>query len=302
MKVARKHTSALVRQVHEAVLIEMANENNDINVLNSRGEYNRCQLPRLGVIMGTKTIIDVDEETTLEELARTEEDIFLAANEDKKRKETAGEDAKPASKRKKTRHNKKPAKNQNAKRSASEENEENNKSNKKARIEIDEQSKKQTESPAFLEGTNASNNKKGQKLYLSSKIPSFFNFSNAKEQSQENPHPFPFKKSLKVTTEIAEPASMKSAVSNAGERAGKSKSNSAISPTPASSQMMKKPEYKAYYNSGQPPTTNHFSQKKIKCRRSKLVPPEFKVKKITEYFTVPRPPDQTKKPSEAIKD
>ena len=192
MKLARAHTSALLRQIHEAVLIEMANENNEINVLNSRGEYNRCQLPRLSIMMGTKTIND--EETTPEELARaeeeltrTEEDIFLDANEDKKRK-TAREDAQPASKRKKTSYNKKPAKKEPVKRPACDENGANENRNKKARIEGDDQSQTKT----ALEGTTASINKKNRKLYLSSKIPSFFNFdSNSKKSVQKLENPFP---------------------------------------------------------------------------------------------------------------
>ena len=208
MKVARTHKSALVRQVHEAVLIEMANENEEVNVLNSRGEYNRCQLPRLGVMMGTTTIIE--EETTTEELARIEEDIFQDGNEDKKRK-AAREDAQPASKRKKTWYNKKPVIKQSAKRSASEENEENVKTNKKARIESEDQKTK-----SVLEGTTASNTKKVQKLILSSKIPSFFNFIPKETvQRRENPFPVNLKKSLKLHKQNStKPTLIQTAVSN----------------------------------------------------------------------------------------
>ena len=59
---------------------------------------------------------------------------------------------------------------------------------------------------------------------------------------------------------------------------------------------MKKTEYKAHYGAGQPTTTTHISQQKIKNKRgSKPVPPEVKAKKITEYFAVQRPPDEIKK-------
>ena len=46
MKILRVHTSAFMRQVHEAVAIEM-NEKN--NILNSKGGFNRCKLPRLSI-------------------------------------------------------------------------------------------------------------------------------------------------------------------------------------------------------------------------------------------------------------
>ena len=94
MKVLRGHTKAFVRQIHEAVLIEM----NTKNILNSKGEFNRCQLPRLGVKMGEK---NMDCEETIEEM--NELDIFSSIN-DKKRKEKQGDEGEtncPASKRRK---------------------------------------------------------------------------------------------------------------------------------------------------------------------------------------------------------
>ena len=233
------------------------------------------------------------------------EDIFLDANEDKKRK-TAREDAQPASKRKKTSYNKKPAKKEPVKRSACDENGANENRNKMARIEGDDQSQTKT----ALEGTTASINKKNRKLYLSSKIPSFFNFnSNSKKSVRklENPFPVHIEKSLKVTTEIFKqnankPTFIQSAVSNAGESPGKTKLSSKISPPPACSRM-KKTENKANCDHGQPTTTTHKTRQKIKCeRKSKLGPPESKVKKITEFFLAARPPDEIKKRSEAIID
>ena len=92
MKVLRGHTSAFVRQIHEAVLIEMHAD----NVLNSKGEFNRCQLPRLGVKMGEKSIC---EEEPAQEM--TEKDVLESVQMDRKRKEKRQENTGPASKRKK---------------------------------------------------------------------------------------------------------------------------------------------------------------------------------------------------------
>ena len=64
MKVLKTHKTAFSRQVHEAVLIKM-NERNDI--LNSKGEFNRCQLPRLSVMMGEREVIPKEREMTQEE-------------------------------------------------------------------------------------------------------------------------------------------------------------------------------------------------------------------------------------------
>ena len=49
MKVVRRHQSALFRQVHEAVRIHRISQVPEVNILNSKGEYNRCKLPRLQV-------------------------------------------------------------------------------------------------------------------------------------------------------------------------------------------------------------------------------------------------------------
>ena len=53
MKVLAKHNSAFERQVTEAVLIEVAEEG---RLLNSKGGFNRCVLPRLQVAMGDKVV------------------------------------------------------------------------------------------------------------------------------------------------------------------------------------------------------------------------------------------------------
>ena len=51
LKVLAKHKSAFERQVTEAVLIEVSD---DGRLLNSKGEFNRCVLPRLQVAVGEK--------------------------------------------------------------------------------------------------------------------------------------------------------------------------------------------------------------------------------------------------------
>ena len=53
MKVLAKHKSAFERQVTEAVLIEMGD---DGRLLNSKGGFNRCVLPRLQVAMGDRVV------------------------------------------------------------------------------------------------------------------------------------------------------------------------------------------------------------------------------------------------------
>ena len=50
MQIVRSHKSAFSRQVHEAILIEMY----EGSLLNSKGEYNRCEIPRLTVQIGQK--------------------------------------------------------------------------------------------------------------------------------------------------------------------------------------------------------------------------------------------------------
>ena len=49
MKVVRRHQTALFRQVHEAVRLHRISKNPGVKILNSKGEYNRCNLPRLQV-------------------------------------------------------------------------------------------------------------------------------------------------------------------------------------------------------------------------------------------------------------
>ena len=59
MKVLRYHRSAFERQVSESQEIK---RNSKHHILNSKGEYNRCALPRLGLKMGTKEYSRAKEE------------------------------------------------------------------------------------------------------------------------------------------------------------------------------------------------------------------------------------------------
>ena len=53
MSVVKQHFSSFSRQIHEAVLIYR-----DTNILNSKSQYNRCQVPRLSVVIGDKVVQD----------------------------------------------------------------------------------------------------------------------------------------------------------------------------------------------------------------------------------------------------
>ena len=80
MKVLAKHKSAFERQVTEAVLIEVMD---DGSLLNSKGGFNRCVLPRLQVAIGDKVAEYSDNNSE-----RSSFDEFLTARqENSKRKE-----------------------------------------------------------------------------------------------------------------------------------------------------------------------------------------------------------------------
>ena len=61
MKVLKKHKSAFERQVTEAVLIEMED---DGLLLNSKGGFNRCALPRIQVVVGEKLVEEREKTLT----------------------------------------------------------------------------------------------------------------------------------------------------------------------------------------------------------------------------------------------
>ena len=49
MNVIKQHLTSFSRQTHEAVLIEMMDKG---SIFNSKGGFNRCRIPRLGVMVG----------------------------------------------------------------------------------------------------------------------------------------------------------------------------------------------------------------------------------------------------------
>ena len=78
MKVVKQHKTSFSRQTHEAVLIEMTDRG---HILNSKGGYNRCSIPRLSVMVGDRehedravtgspTLTDNDVEIVLTERVR----------------------------------------------------------------------------------------------------------------------------------------------------------------------------------------------------------------------------------------
>ena len=58
MKIVRGHRSAFRRQVHEAILIELHEKE---GIMNSKGGFNRCKLPRLSIMMGKSEIKEKGE-------------------------------------------------------------------------------------------------------------------------------------------------------------------------------------------------------------------------------------------------
>ena len=58
MKIIKQHKSSFSRQTHEAVMIEMMDKG---NILNSKGGFNRCSIPRLVVMVGDREHEDRDQ-------------------------------------------------------------------------------------------------------------------------------------------------------------------------------------------------------------------------------------------------
>ena len=79
MKILQKHSSAFKRQVHEAVMVEMMEGE---NLLNSKGGFNRCTLPRLTIKMGDKE----KNEGGLEEREMTDYEIEVEIRKMRKAK------------------------------------------------------------------------------------------------------------------------------------------------------------------------------------------------------------------------
>ena len=105
MKVIKTHRSALQRQVHEAVLIEINSRKE--NILNSKGEYSRCKLPRLAVMYGDKESEDYLKEsnrksTVLSEMELEEEIDQRIQRKRRENVEDRSNRIEPASKRRRT--------------------------------------------------------------------------------------------------------------------------------------------------------------------------------------------------------
>ena len=95
MKVMKNHRSALQRQVHEAILIEL---HEGEPVMNSKGEYNRCTLPRLSVMFGENNCI---ESKGSNDMSNQEIEELLSRRMENKRKEGNENEFQPKSKRRK---------------------------------------------------------------------------------------------------------------------------------------------------------------------------------------------------------
>ena len=98
MKVMKNHKSALQRQVHEAILIEL---HEGEPVMNSKGEYNRCTLPRLSVMFGES---NTTESNSKDDMSHQEIEELLSRRTENKRKDGNEEgirDFQPKSKRRK---------------------------------------------------------------------------------------------------------------------------------------------------------------------------------------------------------
>ena len=97
MKIMKSHKSALQRQVHEAILIEL---HEGEPVLNSKGEYNRCKLPRLAVMFGDKEN-DSEERKESTEMSNLEIEEEIHYRKESKRRENQEGKFQPKSKRRK---------------------------------------------------------------------------------------------------------------------------------------------------------------------------------------------------------
>ena len=103
MKVLKYHKSSFERQIDEAVKIQ---HNRKHNILNSKSEYNRSSIPRLGVKMGFKnfkTRQEYEDETRSDEDKKIEEKIrMLRKQQGKKAQRRKCEEESSAPKRRKT--------------------------------------------------------------------------------------------------------------------------------------------------------------------------------------------------------
>ena len=101
MKVLQYPRSAFERQVAESIKIQ---RNTNHHILNSKGEYNRCALPRLGLKIGTREYSKAKEsEDKEEERERNiEEKIRMMRKQEGKSAQRRKGKENPAPKRRKT--------------------------------------------------------------------------------------------------------------------------------------------------------------------------------------------------------
>ena len=66
MKVIRKHKSCFPRQVHEAILIEMAERD---KLLNSKNSFNRCSIPRLSIENSERKVEPIEKDIPESEIS-----------------------------------------------------------------------------------------------------------------------------------------------------------------------------------------------------------------------------------------
>ena len=96
MKIIKQHRTSFSRQTHEAVLIEMM-DSGDVDILNSKGGFNRCSIPRLSVVVGDKEF----KEKPAPEITDTEVEAVLTARGRRTRVREAGDFRAPPNKRRK---------------------------------------------------------------------------------------------------------------------------------------------------------------------------------------------------------
>jgi hypothetical protein len=101
MKVLQYHKSAFERQISESIKIK---NNKKHKILNSKGEYNRCALPRLGLKIGTKEFNVAKEKEENEKEKNIEEKIRLLRKNAGKENNRRGKGENSAPKRRKMDH------------------------------------------------------------------------------------------------------------------------------------------------------------------------------------------------------
>ena len=84
MKVVKFHKSAFERHIHESVLIQASKPH---FLLNSKMEYNRCQIPRISIKMDEKEIKEMKKDLE-KEIAEKQDKRHGTGDQNKSPKET----------------------------------------------------------------------------------------------------------------------------------------------------------------------------------------------------------------------